>query len=128
MSKKIEAKTQISISSIIAIILLLVVVSGAGYLIDRYNPKEPTNNVAAVQSIRYEGIDGKNALDLLKENNQVATQDTSLGVFVQEINGMPNSETNYWIYYVNGQMGTVWPDQYQTKNGDTIEWRYENAF
>lgn len=129
MPKKNEEKIQFNLSSIIAVIVLLVILVGAGYLIDRYSPQKNNNNaVASVQSIRYEGVDGKNALELLEENNQIQTQDTSLGVFVQEINGISNSDTNYWIYYVNDQIGTVGPDQYQTKNGDVIEWRYENVY
>ena len=29
-----------------------------------------------------------------------------------------------WIYFVNGQSGSVASDQYQLKEGDLVEWKY----
>jgi hypothetical protein len=34
-------------------------------------------------------------------------------------------ENNYWIYYINGDSGTVGADKQTVKNGDIIEWKFE---
>ncbi len=80
------------------------------------------------QEISYQGVDGKNALELLKSNATVETQNyEGIGEMVTSINGMPSNADNYWLYYVNGEPGQVGADAYVTKSSDTITWRYEAA-
>jgi len=47
-----------------------------------------------------------------------------VGVFINSIDGIPNQDNKYWMFYVDDRLAPVGPDQYQTKDGEKIEWRY----
>lgn len=49
----------------------------------------------------------------------------ALGMFIEEINGVPNTSERYWIYYVNNKKAAVGVSGYTLKPGDVIEWKYE---
>jgi hypothetical protein len=78
-------------------------------------------------SIQYQGVDGKNAVELLKLNHRVTTKEFSgMGEYVVGINGVESdSANNFWSFYVNGQQSPVGASQYITKNGDILEWKLE---
>lgn len=119
--------SSIGLLNIIAIIVLIVIAGAVGFLADKYNPKSggQKQEIASVQAISYDGEEGKTALDLLKAKAEVETQDSSIGVFVMAINGTANTDDHFWMFYVNSELAPVASDQYQTANGDKIEWRYE---
>ena len=50
-----------------------------------------------------------------------------LGFFVEEINGKKNNPQNsqYWIYYINGQEANLGVSAMKVKQGDIITWKYE---
>lgn len=50
---------------------------------------------------------------------------SGMGFFVESINGMKNSMSMNWVYYINGSYATVGISGYTLKEGDTIEWKYE---
>lgn len=114
-----------------AVILVLVLILGGSALGNHLQNKQDVAGIesqaspTALKTISYDGQDGKNALELLKASNDVQTQDSSLGIFVSSINGTENTNDTFWMFYVNGQLAPTGADQYQTKNGDKIEWRYE---
>ena len=54
-----------------------------------------------------------------------ATNYSSLGYFVEEINGVKGTPGKYWIYYVNGQKASVGISNYILKSGDIISWKQE---
>lgn len=90
----------------------------------------PTTNQdqqqASSQAITYDGQDGKTALDLLKTNYQVETQDYSgIGEFVKSINGISPDKDHFWAFYVNGASSNVGASQYQSKSTDKIEWKLD---
>lgn len=77
--------------------------------------------------------EGSSAYDLMNQlKNQglsfSATEYSSLGFFVTEINGVKEDrkKTTYWTLYINGKESTVGASQLILKEGDLIEWRYEN--
>lgn len=127
-SSSIEPK--INLINIIAMVGVLIIALMVGWGLDlsRHNNVTTSDQkkVAAVQSIAYNGQDGQNALDLLKKKATVKTQDSSMGAFVISINDIENTETQYWMFYVNGELAPIASDQYKTKNNDKIEWRYES--
>ena len=130
MAKKENGKNgNLGIINVIAIVIIIAVVGvGAGLLAHRNQVKVAApaeQEIAGTQTIAYDGVEGQTALELLKINADVQTQDSSLGTFVTAIDGVSNSEDHFWIYYVNGEMGTVGADQYTTKSTDKIEWRYD---
>jgi hypothetical protein len=50
-----------------------------------------------------------------------------LGFFVEEINGLKNNLIGEnWLYYVNGRPAQVGISNYKLKQGDIIEWKYED--
>jgi hypothetical protein len=53
----------------------------------------------------------------------------SLGFFVEKINGKKNDPPNgkYWIYYINGQSAQTGISNYQIRQNDIIEWKYEES-
>ncbi|KKQ40751.1 MAG: hypothetical protein US60_C0054G0010 [Microgenomates group bacterium GW2011_GWC1_37_8] len=59
-----------------------------------------------------------------KENIPLETQQYDFGVFVKSIGGKESSADMAWIYFVNGESGTVAADQMKVNPGDTVEWRY----
>ena len=79
--------------------------------------------------VEFSSKEALTALELLRkgvEDNQmeVVVKEYDFGSLVESIKGMENTEEKAWIYYVNGESGTVGADQYELKDGDVIEWRY----
>lgn len=50
----------------------------------------------------------------------------SLGYFVKSINGIKNSGGYYWTLYVNSKYSNIGASQYKLKEGDRVEWKYQN--
>jgi hypothetical protein len=77
--------------------------------------------------ISYNGVDGKTALELLKDSYPVETKDYSgMGEFVTSIDGVKAEDNkNFWAFYVDGQMASEGAGAYTTKNGEKIEWHLE---
>jgi hypothetical protein len=46
----------------------------------------------------------------------------SLGIFIDEINGMESSPGKYWMYYINNKEASVGVSNYILKDGDSILW------
>lgn len=85
-----------------------------------------TEETANTTYVSYEGVSGKIALDLLKENYEVTTQDSDFGEFVTSINGTEaDSNAEYWSFYVNGEYASEGAGTYQTTEGEKIEWKLE---
>lgn len=77
-----------------------------------------------LKTVNLIGVDGKSAMDLLKDNTKVEYTDSATGVFITSINGIVNSNKEFWMYSVNGVDATVAADKYITKSGDQIKWEY----
>ena len=125
--KTIEKTPSINIANILAIIILIGLVGlGGGYLAKHKAPAETSlPSIESAQTISYDCGEGQIALDILKEQAEVKTQDSELGAFVDTVNGTGNGDGSFWIYYVNGEMGQVGADQYKCQTGDKVEWRFE---
>ncbi len=85
----------------------------------------PAGRLDSTLVVRYYGADGKTALELLEARHQVEKKTSSVGSFVEEIDGIKNRPDRFWLYYVNGQKPDVASDRYPTTAKDTIEWRFE---
>ncbi len=85
-----------------------------------------SSKVKAATTISYKGEDGKTALELLKKHATVVTKDSSYGPYVDSVgNVQGGTDGKYWMFYVNGQQAAVGANDYVTKSGDTIEWKFE---
>ena len=77
--------------------------------------------------IKYQGVEGQTALELLKTSHNVETKEFSgVGEFVVSIDGItPNQQTHFWAFYINGAQAQVGAGTYITKFTDVIEWKLE---
>jgi hypothetical protein len=75
--------------------------------------------------ISYQGVEGKNALELLKSSHQVETQKFSFGEMVQSIDGVASPATHFWAFEINGKLAEVGAGDYQTENDDTLSWKLQ---
>jgi len=47
-----------------------------------------------------------------------------LGRFVTSIDNLKQTQTAWWLYYVNGQLASISSDRYRVMDGDNILWKY----
>ena len=128
-------KTSWGLGNLFAIIILAGILIIGGSLLGNYAAEKQAQKAVAgsenffqpivEKTITSDGQDGKTALDILKIDHKVETQDSSLGIFVVSIDGTANTDTKYWMLYTDGKLAPESADTYQTKNGQKIEWRYE---
>jgi len=94
-------------------------------------PKEkapPDSQLDSMLTVRYYGREGKTVLELLEASHEVEKKSSSLGSFVEGIDGIKNRSDRFWLYYVNGKKPEVASDRYLTTAKDTIEWRFEKSY
>jgi len=89
------------------------------------NPKHATDQLEAKCVVTYQGVEGKNALELLKSSHQVETQTFSFGEMVNSIDGVKAPATDFWAFYVNDKLADVGAGDYQTKSTDTLSWKLQ---
>lgn len=69
-----------------------------------------------------------NAMNSLSEQRRITFKSVlypGLGEFINEINGIKNTSDQFWLYYVNGTLGSMGAGSYVLKDGDVIEWKFE---
>lgn len=114
---------------LILILIVLIVATGI-YIGRKESSKKVTAQTAETpknNNISYAGTDGKNALEILKENHQVNSSSSDFGAFVSEIDGIANTSDTFWMFYINGKLAPVASDKYIAKSGDQFEWKYEKS-
>lgn len=84
-----------------------------------------TNTQNQLTYVSYKGVDGQDALTLLKNHETVQTKHYSFGDLVTSINGTSGTGPKYWSFYVNGKLAAVGAGTYVTHKGDTIEWKLQ---
>lgn len=109
------------------VVVVLVAAFGVFLLtpLSKNDAPAASSTATQTQSISYQGVDGKNALELLKAAHQVETKSSSFGEFVESIDGVKADTTHFWAFLVNGQMAEVGAGSYQTKNGESITWQLQ---
>lgn len=75
--------------------------------------------------VNYQGQDGVTALEILKNGAEVISEDSSFGEFVTTINGVKQTNTEFWLFYINDEPASVGAGDYVTNEGDEVEWRLE---
>lgn len=111
----------------LVLVLAAAILAFGLFLVFRTPAVAPTTT-SQEQVVSYQGFDGKNALELLKANATVETQNyEGIGELVTSINGVPSTAENYWIFYVNGEQAQVGASEFVTKSTDQLSWRYEQA-
>lgn len=78
-----------------------------------------------LRTITYDGEDGETALDLLREHGyDVALESSKLGDYVTAIGDVTATASEYWLFEVDGKMPSVGADAYETKDGETVTWKF----
>ena len=65
-------------------------------------------------------------LEILERQKGVAFEKRNfpgLGVFVEAIHGIHNTNDSYWQFWVNGEYSKVGASQYELKDGDRVLWK-----
>lgn len=88
---------------------------------------EASSQAATSAMVTYQGVDGVNAIELLRKNHQIQTKDfgKDVGEFVESIDGKVPAKDEFWAFYINGASASVGPSLYITKNTDTLQWKLD---
>lgn len=113
------------LSLVIPIIVLGTGVVGAITSQHATQKAQITTTSSEITDVKYHGINGQNALDLLKKYAKVETKHYSFGDLVVSINGTEGNGPKYWSFYLNGKLADVGAGSYVTKNTDNIEWKLQ---
>ncbi len=90
------------------------------------NQEAPAENNNSNYLVSFVADPGKSVLDQLKEKAMVETKDSSLGPYVDSINGVVSgTDGKYWTYYVDGQMAQIGAGEFKTEGGEFVEWKFE---
>jgi hypothetical protein len=113
----------------IAAVIIAIAVLGTGYSQNWWQASSttatptPSASATPAESLTYQGVDGQDALTVLKGIATVETSDTSFGPMVKTINGRTAGTGEYWQFFVNGESSMVGAHTYTSKSSDTLEWR-----
>ncbi len=80
-----------------------------------------------VSTVEYTGVEGRTALDLLKQTHVVEVKNYSFGDLVTGIDGVSPDANHFWAMYVNGEFSQVGASAYITKSSDQIKWQIEEV-
>lgn len=118
-------------TKMISLTLLLSIVAFGTGVVGALLTYEAKPNTVAVQSsapiteFKYQGEEGKNALEILKSKASVITKQYDFGELVTAINGTQGSGPKYWSFYVNGKLSDEGAGTYVTHDSDNIEWKLQ---
>jgi hypothetical protein len=73
-------------------------------------------------------VAGESVLTQTKTHYQIEYDSSSVGVFVKSVDGVPQTASAYWLYFINGKGGQVSCEEYLPNAGDTIEWRLMSGY
>jgi hypothetical protein len=112
---------------LLAVIVVSLAVLGAGVYVSRTSQPVSNDKITNVNvtEVSYTGVEGKNALELLRAGHSIETKTSSFGDYVQSIDGVAADSSHFWGFYVNGKMAEVGAGSYVTKSSDTVLWKLE---
>jgi hypothetical protein len=112
---------------LVAVVLLIGGIAGGIYY--KNNQEKTDSSTSSEESastaIEYNGAEGMSALNLLLELADVKYENSEAGAYVTAINGLANTDNEFWLYSVNDEQAMVAADKYITKDGDKIKWEYK---
>ncbi len=86
------------------------------------------NKSEVLHSFEFVAADSASVLTQSRFHFQVDFDSNSMGVFVDAINGIKNTRTAYWLYFVNGSPAKIAADAFVPQPGDTISWRLISGY
>ena len=73
-------------------------------------------------------VAGESVMAQTKAHYQIEYDSSSVGVFVKAVDGVSQTKSAYWLYFVNGKGGQVSCEECIPNAGDTIEWRLMSGY
>ena len=70
------------------------------------------------------GVEGKSVYEITKEQQEVESVESAVGMFVHAIDSIEIGSEYGWMYSVNDSMAQVASDKYITNDSDIIKWHY----
>jgi hypothetical protein len=81
-----------------------------------------------IKACRFVATTGESVFAQTKTHFRVEYDSSGVGVFVKAVDGVSQSKTAYWLYFVNGQSASTSCEEFVPAAGDTIEWRLMSGF
>lgn len=81
-----------------------------------------------IKTCRIIAVAGESVLAQTKSHYQIEYDSSGVGVFVKAVDGVHQTKSEYWLYFVNGKGGQVSCEEFITNAGDTIEWRLMSGY
>lgn len=81
-----------------------------------------------IKTYRIIAVAGESVLVQTKANYHIEYDSSGVGVFVKAVDGVAQTKSAYWLYFVNGKSGQVSCEEYMPNAGDTIEWRLTSGY
>jgi hypothetical protein len=76
-----------------------------------------------IKTCRIVATAGTSVWDQTRTHYRVEYDSSGAGVFVKSIDGVPQSRSTFWLFYVNSAPASVSCEELLPAAGDTIEWR-----
>jgi hypothetical protein len=86
------------------------------------------NKSEVLHSFEFVAVDSASVLSQTRVRFQVDFDSSSMGVFVKAIDGIRNTRTAYWLYFVNSSPAKLAADAFVPQPGDTISWRLISGY
>jgi len=87
-----------------------------------------THKPTIIKTCRIIAVAGESVLAQTKAHYQIEYDSSGVGVFVKAVDGVPQTKSAYWLYFVNGKGGQVSCEEFVPAEGDTIEWRLMSGY
>jgi hypothetical protein len=81
-----------------------------------------------IKTCRIIALAGESVLAQTKAHYKIEYDSSGVGVFVKAVDGVPQTKSAYWLYFVNSKGGQVPCEEYMPNAGDTIEWRLTSGY
>lgn len=120
-------KRQTTRLKVLILIFSITLLAGSCNLVEQAQAPTVETTEEAPRIFSYDGVEGVDAMTLLKQNYSVETEDfgSGLGEFVKIIEGVVPANDEFWAFYVNGESSNVGASSYVSKEGDVIEWKID---
>ncbi len=86
------------------------------------------NKGEVLHTFAFVAAESVSVLNQTRARYPVEFDSTSMGAFVKSINGIENTRTAYWLYFVNSSPAKVSADAFVPQIGDTISWRLVSGY
>jgi hypothetical protein len=81
-----------------------------------------------IKTCRIIAVAGESVLVQTQAHYRIEYDSSGVGVFVKAVDGVPQTQSAYWLYFVNGKGGQVSCEECIPNASDTVEWRLMSGY